>query len=269
MLQQAQGFDFMSDITTTPSFTGLQSISSTPSLSDGSDLQSLSSEWFGSPGFGAADMTAETCLLTSNQLLFPQNPAPFQNINCWPLDMLSMSLAQHPNMSTMASCGVSNPAFDVQQFPENPAAIPACDSNSSTIFSSQQSFGEALKRRNAVFIPRVLSDAALKSFQEEASKAAKRPDRLAGKAKEATHKNDSRCYSDRVNNILKAWFEEIKHNPYPSSQEKKIKLEETGLTPMQLKNWLCNIRRRKLPHSIKRTKKSKRIGSNGKHHYRI
>ncbi|KAI9472583.1 hypothetical protein BX667DRAFT_508424 [Coemansia mojavensis] len=265
MLQQAHGFDFINDIQPASSFTGLQSVSSTPSLSDGSDLQSLSSEWFGSPGFGAADIATESSLLASNQLLFPQNPL-LQNFNCWPLDMLNMGLAQQPTMPTMVSCGVSNPTLDFQQFPENSATLPAFDSNTCTIFGPQQTFGETLKRRNAVFIPRALSDAALKSFQEEASKAAQKS--LADKPKE-TYKSDSRCYSDRVNNILKAWFEEIKHNPYPSSQEKKIKLEETGLTPMQLKNWLCNIRRRKLPHSIKRTKKPKRIGSSSKRHCRM
>ncbi|KAJ2489965.1 hypothetical protein IWW47_005198, partial [Coemansia sp. RSA 2052] len=74
-----------------------------------------------------------------------------------------------------------------------------------------------------------------------------------------TDKKSPKGYSTRVNNILDEWTARNKANPYPTPQDKLRLMRETGLTKMQLKNWLCNIRRRKLPNTIRRPKKDVRI----------
>lgn len=46
--------------------------------------------------------------------------------------------------------------------------------------------------------------------------------------------------------VLNGWLLEHLNNPYPNVQEKKLLLELTGLTKVQLSNWFINVRRRKV-----------------------
>ncbi|KAJ2407739.1 hypothetical protein GGI10_004952 [Coemansia sp. RSA 2530] len=124
-------------------------------------------------------------------------------------------------------------------------------------------------RRNAVFVPRIVSDA----ISEEATSitalgraadthsrtaptpTAKRKSDTLEHNSVATDRKSTKGYSARVNNILEDWAANNRTNPYPSLQDKLKLMRETGLTKMQLKNWFCNVRRRKLPGTIRRPKK--------------
>ncbi|CCD26701.1 Tos8p NDAI_0I01320 [Naumovozyma dairenensis CBS 421] len=46
--------------------------------------------------------------------------------------------------------------------------------------------------------------------------------------------------------ILNEWLLDHLTNPYPTTQEKKELLKQTGLTKIQLSNWFINVRRRKV-----------------------
>lgn len=122
-------------------------------------------------------------------------------------------------------------------------------------------------RRNAVFVPRSFTETVLNltidqhKLQECTTRKALIPLPLPRQNKK--HSRSSSCdsqmgnfsakgYSRHVNEVLLGWVEEHSDNPYPSAKEKQKIMEETGLTKMQLKNWFCNIRRRKLAGSIKR-----------------
>ncbi|KAJ2688715.1 Homeobox protein tos8 [Coemansia spiralis] len=127
-------------------------------------------------------------------------------------------------------------------------------------------------RRNAVFVPRIVSDA----ISEEATSitalgraadihsrtaptpTAKRKSDALEHNSVATDRKSTKGYSARVNNILEDWAANNRTNPYPSLQDKLKLMRETGLTKMQLKNWFCNVRRRKLPGTIRRPKKDTR-----------
>ncbi|KAJ1719734.1 hypothetical protein LPJ53_005546 [Coemansia erecta] len=67
--------------------------------------------------------------------------------------------------------------------------------------------------------------------------------------------NYPKGYGSEINTILYGWLLKHTNNPYPSLNDKKILMQKTGLTKMQLKNWFCNMRRRKLKDTIRRTKK--------------
>ncbi|KAJ2223686.1 Homeobox protein tos8 [Coemansia sp. RSA 485] len=56
----------------------------------------------------------------------------------------------------------------------------------------------------------------------------------------------SKGYDHRINNILYGWLERNRSNPYPTTGDKRWLMDQTGLSKMQLKNWFCNVRRRKL-----------------------
>ncbi|KAI8319501.1 hypothetical protein GQ54DRAFT_265216 [Martensiomyces pterosporus] len=71
-------------------------------------------------------------------------------------------------------------------------------------------------------------------------------------------KGGSKGYNGEINRILYGWLSQHATNPYPSADEKRILMRDTGLSKMQLKNWLCNVRRRKLTGTIKRGSSSKR-----------
>ncbi|CZR45953.1 uncharacterized protein FPRO_11400 [Fusarium proliferatum ET1] len=51
-------------------------------------------------------------------------------------------------------------------------------------------------------------------------------------------------FSRETNGILKAWFSRRTDNPYPSRAEKQQLQQQTGLSSLQLTNWLANARRR-------------------------
>ncbi|KAJ1732207.1 hypothetical protein LPJ61_002161 [Coemansia biformis] len=67
----------------------------------------------------------------------------------------------------------------------------------------------------------------------------------------------TKCYDDHVNRVLYGWLEQNMVNPYPSPQAKLDLMKKSGLSKMQLKNWFCNVRRRKLPDTIKHQKSCK------------
>ncbi|KAJ2854811.1 homeodomain super, partial [Coemansia erecta] len=74
-------------------------------------------------------------------------------------------------------------------------------------------------------------------------------------------KPSSRGYDSHINTVLYEWLSENVDHPFPSQADKNELMDRTGLTKMQLKNWLCNVRRRKLPHiarSSRKTRKSRR-----------
>ncbi|PIA17512.1 hypothetical protein COEREDRAFT_41026 [Coemansia reversa NRRL 1564] len=77
-------------------------------------------------------------------------------------------------------------------------------------------------------------------------------------SKKPSEKIHGKSYNENTNSVLRLWLEHNMANPYPSPQAKRELMRQTGLTKMQLKNWFCNIRRRKLPSSIKRSKQHHR-----------
>ncbi|AET37993.1 homeobox domain-containing protein Ecym_2247 [Eremothecium cymbalariae DBVPG len=56
--------------------------------------------------------------------------------------------------------------------------------------------------------------------------------------------------------ILNEWLRDHYDNPYPSPQEKKELLKQTGLNPVQLSNWFINVRRRKIFQNYYKLSKS-------------
>ncbi|KAJ2485307.1 hypothetical protein IWW37_005977 [Coemansia sp. RSA 2050] len=133
-------------------------------------------------------------------------------------------------------------------------------------------------RRNAVFVPRAVSDAiseqatsitALGKAADSHSRTTPTPtptptptikrksDALEHNSA-TTDRKSTKGYSTRVNSILEDWAANNRTNPYPSLEDKLKLMRETGLTKMQLKNWFCNVRRRKLPDTIRRPKKDTR-----------
>ncbi|KAJ1948463.1 hypothetical protein FBU59_001583 [Linderina macrospora] len=68
----------------------------------------------------------------------------------------------------------------------------------------------------------------------------------------------SRVYTHEVTDILNSWLEMHRDNPYPSAEDKRHLMHTTGLTKMQLKNWFCNVRRRKMSGAIKRSRSTKK-----------
>lgn len=52
-------------------------------------------------------------------------------------------------------------------------------------------------------------------------------------------------YTEEQKNILNAWFECHKLNPFPDPQELEFLMEVTNLSQIQIKNWFKNARRRK------------------------
>lgn len=65
---------------------------------------------------------------------------------------------------------------------------------------------------------------------------------------------ESRRFGTKVAavNVLKCWFDEHHHNPYPSKDEKASLAAETGLTVGQVTTWFANSRRRRKNRGIDR-----------------
>ena len=51
-------------------------------------------------------------------------------------------------------------------------------------------------------------------------------------------------YSKKQANILKRWLNQNLKHPYPTDEQKKIFVQETGLDSTQISNWFINARRR-------------------------
>eukprot|EP00485_Elphidium_margaritaceum_P014949 CAMPEP_0202725838 /NCGR_PEP_ID=MMETSP1385-20130828/184305_1 /ASSEMBLY_ACC=CAM_ASM_000861 /TAXON_ID=933848 /ORGANISM="Elphidium margaritaceum" /LENGTH=730 /DNA_ID=CAMNT_0049392043 /DNA_START=130 /DNA_END=2322 /DNA_ORIENTATION=- len=50
--------------------------------------------------------------------------------------------------------------------------------------------------------------------------------------------------------VLRDWYETHTNNPYPSSNEKHLMCQLTGLTKYQVSRWFCNVRTRKPPPEL-------------------
>eukprot|EP01083_Nonionella_stella_P305746 1067857_1 len=50
--------------------------------------------------------------------------------------------------------------------------------------------------------------------------------------------------------VLRDWYETHTNNPYPSSSEKHLMCQLTGLTKYQVSRWFCNVRTRKPPPEL-------------------
>merc|ERR1712129_50016 len=50
--------------------------------------------------------------------------------------------------------------------------------------------------------------------------------------------------------VLRDWYETHTNNPYPSSAEKHLMCQLTGLTKYQVSRWFCNVRTRKPPPEL-------------------
>ncbi|KAJ2475548.1 hypothetical protein EV174_005236 [Coemansia sp. RSA 2320] len=125
-------------------------------------------------------------------------------------------------------------------------------------------------RRNAVFVPRMVTDAILDTYatgnavyaDANCSNQAIKPatgncgNDVAKYGVDESKKSCPKGYSAQVNHELSVWTRK-NNNPYPSLQEKLKLMKTTGLTKMQLKNWFCNYRRRKMPSTIRRPKAEK------------
>ncbi|KAJ4865652.1 homeobox KN domain-containing protein [Trichoderma breve] len=60
-------------------------------------------------------------------------------------------------------------------------------------------------------------------------------------------------FSRESSKLLKQWFSNHYHYPYPSKEEMKMLQRQTGLSKTQISNWLSNTRRReKMHHSTQR-----------------
>ncbi|KAJ1896424.1 hypothetical protein LPJ66_003994 [Kickxella alabastrina] len=139
------------------------------------------------------------------------------------------------------------------------------------------------ERRNAVYVPRDMSEAAIAQVAAQAQAQEQTQHSPAIDSQfdeiminfEADNKENicyssvrrsnspqknitPKGYSNRINKLLYDWLEKHKEEPYPTTCEKQRLMSLTGLTKMQIKNWFCNIRRRKLENTIRRTKKSPR-----------
>ncbi|KAL7953718.1 hypothetical protein V8C34DRAFT_296297 [Trichoderma compactum] len=64
-------------------------------------------------------------------------------------------------------------------------------------------------------------------------------------------------FSRESSKLLKQWFSNHYHYPYPSKEEMKMLQQQTGLSKTQISNWLSNTRRReKMHYSIQSSQKA-------------
>lgn len=64
-------------------------------------------------------------------------------------------------------------------------------------------------------------------------------------------------FSRESSKLLKQWFSNHYHYPYPSKEEMKMLQHQTGLSKTQISNWLSNTRRReKMHHSTQYSQKA-------------
>ncbi|KAJ2720454.1 homeodomain super [Coemansia sp. Benny D115] len=149
--------------------------------------------------------------------------------------------------------------------------VPALQARAPT-HNRSASCGSLRKRRDAVYVPHEYAQAArvqytldtiiekdsyFADYYEDSTANKENMEQRPFKRTDISEsKSGNRGYSKRVNMILSTWLENNRNNPYPTPAQRQMLMRETELTKMQLKNWFCNIRRRKLPHTIRRPKKS-------------
>ncbi|KAJ2531926.1 hypothetical protein IWW43_003476 [Coemansia sp. RSA 1935] len=257
-----------------PVYQSSSSYNTTPTLTDSGDFQALPTEWLKCHGLTVPDFITGSLAMTvstpaSNALFLSQDYTFMPNISMdIPLANLDMAITQ-PEMSIPTSVDSSEFGFCVDT-----------QALSTTVKTEPSISNDCLRRRNAVFVPRIISEAVMKSFKVEPTnhsfESVSYAERLQppstrikqSSSKTKPSKGNSRSYDSHVNSILKNWTDEHMNNLYASPQEKKRLMKETGLSKMQLKNWFCNVRRRKYPHTIKRTKSVQRpTRASQVHHY--
>ncbi|RAH86994.1 hypothetical protein BO86DRAFT_384979 [Aspergillus japonicus CBS 114.51] len=99
---------------------------------------------------------------------------------------------------------------------------------SSHIYSHSQEWSNAPKEAPSTSEPRAGEGAAIMSDHGH------RPRR----------RSDYNKFPRETIRLLKEWLSQHQDHPYPSKEERRELLLQTGLTPTQLRNWLANTRRR-------------------------
>ena len=99
-------------------------------------------------------------------------------------------------------------------------------------------------RRNAVFIPRAVSDTICQLYSTPArptSELSKTAQHSRGKGQQQKQQKQSpmpssRGYDSHINAVLYEWLSKNVDHPFPSQADKNELMGRTGLTKMQLKN---------------------------------
>eukprot|EP00128_Syssomonas_multiformis_P008120 Colp12_sorted_trinity150504_noHs@7868 len=66
----------------------------------------------------------------------------------------------------------------------------------------------------------------------------------------------------RAVDLLRKWLMEHQDNPYPSDEDKRLLVEQSGLTKDQINNWFINARRRVLQPLLERDRSTQRDPEN-------
>ncbi|KAI9503556.1 hypothetical protein GGI25_003679 [Coemansia spiralis] len=205
---------------------------------------------------------------------FPEDPSLFpisSDLGC--LSRLHATDAPLPlsNDYMVPGIGISFSNISSSMSSKWTSSSPQCQDNSTTASTMHASNSSSIRlRRNAVFIPRVISDSICQMF--DINVESDKQETVLNNYEElnAVHSVISNCsnaknsqklscrgYDSKVSAILYDWLHKHVDNPFPTSSEKKALIKETGLTKMQLKNWFCNVRRRKLPYTTRKTRTKK------------
>ncbi|EPZ31455.1 hypothetical protein O9G_002924 [Rozella allomycis CSF55] len=82
-------------------------------------------------------------------------------------------------------------------------------------------------------------------FVDETSERWERPAKRQPKKKRSN-------FQPEITEVLWEWIDKHADYPFPTAEEKKLLCKKTGLTLVQLNNWMINARRRKLNGKFKR-----------------
>lgn len=90
---------------------------------------------------------------------------------------------------------------------------------------------------------------AVSAMQEE--KEAKETEVLTIAEEVPKRKKQRMCLSSSSKSMLRKWFDEHFHHPYPSEEEKQALSQQTGITMDQVNNWFINTRVRAWKPKVK------------------
>lgn len=82
--------------------------------------------------------------------------------------------------------------------------------------------------------------------KQKRSKMGKSSAAASSSSSSAAHQSRRQNFPPHITNLLKQWIVDHKERPYPTEEEKDVLCEQTGLTKLQLCNWMINARRRVL-----------------------
>ncbi|KAJ2156725.1 hypothetical protein GGF46_004994 [Coemansia sp. RSA 552] len=211
-------------------------LSDSPQLSNWLDTARIVSPYMALPGTIAPGcLTVPEAEILPMGGLFASHNAAYPGIYVQPQELMTVANScAYPDTTFMAADPLLAPFINSMQLPGTAAA--------------NEDDAGIMKRRNAVHIPQ-------STFANMGIVSDNDSENLAPVCKETlASKSNPRCYTPGISEILNQWLAGNRGNPYPSSDEKKELMNKTGLTKMQLKNWFCNVRRRKLPGTIRRPK---------------